>query len=114
MLVTGAYFLFLSERPFGVQLVPKGGKELIKLSMHRVLNSSQASSPSAASQIHDLVRNPLSLGWLDANIFNNLSSVLAVGMFIYSSSFGNEVNTKVFSFFFFSLCRQCDVSDIFR
>lgn len=29
--------------------------------------------------------------------FNNLSSVLAVGMFIYSSSFGNEVNTKVFS-----------------
>lgn len=74
----------------------KGGKELIKLSVHRVLNSSWASSTSAASQIHDLVCNPLSLGWLDANIFNNLSSVLAVGMFIHSS-FGVEINTKVFS-----------------
>lgn len=46
-----------------------GVKELIKLSVHRVLNSSRASFPSTASQIHDLVLNPLSLGWLDANIF---------------------------------------------
>lgn len=75
----------------------KGRKDLIKLSVHGVLNSSPASSPSAASQIHDLVRDPLSLGWLDANIFNNLSSLLAVGTFIYSSSFGDEINTKVFS-----------------